>query len=60
MMTPEDLTIWLLILSCCIFIAALAVLIYSLALLLDVHQKVKAISYREPTYTNGYRIRERR
>jgi hypothetical protein len=46
MTNPDDLTVWLLILACVMFVSAMAVLIYALAILLEVRHKVRTINYK--------------
>ncbi len=58
-MTLDELTIWLLLVAAAIFLASFAMLVYTVALLLEVRHKVKAFDWRAPTHHNGHQIRER-
>jgi hypothetical protein len=58
-MTLDEIACWLLFISAAFCLAAIGVLIYACALLLDVQHRIRAFEWREPTHTNGHKIRER-
>ncbi len=53
MITPDEITVWLLFMAAGLFLASMAILVYCCALLLQVRHKIKEFTWRPEVLRDG-------